>query len=172
MNQTVIKDPKTVRKIVEAERKRSRLIDDKKLSSLKKAEVGSPVLILTPEGNPSYWLVPLLEKGFACGFVSVELSGRVSRLGIFGSAPEDSSSWIDGSFFEKPPPKMLFEIEAKYLGLTISKPIFSYDANPSRWAWRVEIRDKDQIRSVVFMTPGGWYERASETISPGSGNEL
>lgn len=158
----MIKDPKAIRKIVEAERKRARLIDDKKLSSIKNAEVGSPVLIHTPEGDPSYWLVPLLEKGFACGFVSVQLSGRVSRLGIFGSAPEDSSSWIDASFFEKPPPKMLFEIEAKYLGLTIAEPIFSYDANPSRWAWRVEILDKDEIRSVVFITPGGWYERALE----------
>lgn len=160
----MIKDPRTVRKIVETERKRARLIDDKKLSSLKKAEVGSPVLILTPEGDPSYWLVPLLEKSSVCGLVSVELSGRVSRLGILGSAPEDSSSWIDASFFEKPPPKMLFEIEAKYLGLTIAEPIFSYDANPSRWAWRVEIRDKDEIRSVVFITPGGWYERALEKI--------
>jgi hypothetical protein len=26
----------------------------------------------------------------------------------------------------------------------------------------VEIRDKDEIRAVVFMTPGGWYERALE----------
>lgn len=156
----MIKDPETIIKAVEAARKQSPVAKDPQFSVVRDSEVGSPVQVRTPEGAPSFWMVPFLIENRVCGFAFVELSGKVSKLGIFGSTPEDYPSWMDASFFKKPPGSILAEIQAKFSGLTISEPIFSYDRSPAKWAWRVEIRN--EIKSVIFITPGGWYERLPE----------
>jgi len=155
-----IRDPEAVRKVVASASKQSPVADDAKFSIVRDAEIGSPVMVYTPEGEPSFWMVPFVLKNSACGFAYVELSGKVSKFGIFGSTPEDHSSWIDASFFKKPPDAIIVEIQAKFSGLTISKPVFSYDTSPARWAWRIEVKNK--IRTIIFITPGGWYERPSE----------
>jgi hypothetical protein len=154
-----IKDPGNIKKAVEAVRRQSPVADDIKFSIVKDAEVGSPVMVFTPDGKPSFWMVPILFRNFACGFACVELSGKVRKIGIFGSTSEDRSSWIDSSFFKKPPPKILKEIQTKFSGSTISEPLFSYDTSHDKWAWMLEIRNKDKIKSLVFVTPGGWYEK-------------
>lgn len=156
-------DIEAIRKAVEAARRQPPVEDDTKFSSVRDAEVGSPVMVYTPEVKPAFWMVPFLMKGLACGFAYVELSGKVSKLGIFGSTPEDHSSWIDASFFEKSPAEILAEIQAKFSGSIISEPIFSYDTSPSRWAWRIEIKNK--IKSIIFITTGGWYEQQPKDIS-------
>lgn len=155
-----IRDPEAVRKVVASARKQSPVADDPKFSVARDAEVGSPVMVYTPEGEPSFWMVPFLVKNSACGFACVELSGKVSKVGIFGSTPEDRPSWVDASFFKNPPDALFAEIRAKFSGSTISEPIFSYDTSPARWAWRIEVKNK--IRTIIFITPGGWYERLSE----------
>lgn len=146
-----------IRRAAEAARKQPPAEDDTKFSSVRNAEVGSPIMVYSPEGKPAFWMVPFLVKGLACGFAYVELSGKVSKFGIFGSAPEDRPSWVDASFFKNPPNALFAEIRAKFSGSIISEPIFSYDTSPARWAWRIEVKNK--IRTVIFITPGGWYER-------------
>jgi hypothetical protein len=153
----VIKDPETIIKAVETARKQSPAAKDPKFSVVKDAKVGLPVMVYTPEEKPAFWMVPFLIENRACGFAFVELSGKISKLGILGSTPEDRLSWIDVSFLKKPPASILAEIQAKFPGLKASEPILSYDTSPARWAWRVEIKNK--IKSIVFITPGGWYER-------------
>lgn len=160
------KDLETIREAIETARKRSPVADDTKFLALKDSEVGSPAMVYTPEGEPAFWLVPFLVKDSACGFARIELSHKISQIGIFGSSPEDHLSWINATFFEKPPPEILAEIRTRYLGLIISEPVLSYDKSPSKWAWRIEIRKGDKIESIIFITPGGWYERYPDKRKP------
>ena len=157
-----IRDLEAIRKTVETAKRRPPVADDSKFSAAKDAEVGLPAMVYTPEGKPAFWIVPFLMKDSACGFARVELSRKVSQIGIFGSGPEDRLSWIGATFFEKPPPEMLAEIQTRYSGMAMSKPVLSYDASPGKWAWRMEIRKEDKIKSIVFITPGGWYEQKSD----------
>jgi hypothetical protein len=148
-----------IRRVVETARKQSHIVNDEKFSFLKKAKVGSPIMVYTTEGEPTFWLVPLMANNLACGFAQVELSSQVSKIGIFGSTPNDSQSWIKASFFKEPPSEILTEIQSVFSEDTISEPVFSFDISPARWAWMLKIKSKNNTTSVIFITPGGWYKR-------------
>ena len=120
-------------------------------------------MVYTPEGEPSFWFIPLLAKNYTIGFAYVELSSRVSKIGIFGASPTDRSSWVNSSFFEKPPSNILKEIQATYSEFKISEPIFSFDTSPAKWAWMLKIKSENKIKSMVFITPNNWYERHLNT---------
>ena len=155
-----MKESKKIMKAVEAERKKPSIRNNPMFSAAMGAEIGTPAMVQTPEGKEAFWLVPMLRGAFACGFARVELSHKVSQIGIYGSGPEDYASWIDASFFEKPPSRLLDAIRSRYLWMKISEPILSYDKTPARWAWRIGI--EDNVKTIVFITPGGWYEQASK----------
>ena len=156
----VTKDQETIKKAVEAERQKAPTRSNPAFSAVMRAEIGSPAMVYTPEGKEAFWLVPILVGESACGFARVERSHKVSQIGIFGSGPEDRPSWIDASFFEKPPSEVLDAVRTRYEGLTISEPVLSYDKTPAKWAWRVAIEDR--VKTVVFISPGGWYEQVSK----------
>ncbi len=149
-------DRETIRKAADAARNQPPVIDDRNFAALRTARAASPVRVYSPAGELSFWMVPFLVKSLACGFACLDLSGKVMRLGIFGSAPEDRASWVEASFFKKPPPGVLSEIRAKYSGFEISKPILSYAASPAKWGWKVEVRNRS--KSIIFITPSGWFE--------------
>lgn len=154
-----VEDSEAVRKSVEAARKRPPAADDTSFQYLQRAKVGSPVLVYTPGGEPLFWIVPLLVKTSACGFARVELSHKVTQMGIFGSGPEDQSSWIDATYFRRPSPETLATIQARYADFQMSEPVFSYDTSPSKWAWRIEMREGGEIKFIIFIAPHGWYEK-------------
>lgn len=120
------------------------------------AKVGSPVCVYTPEGEPSYWFVPLISEQKVCGFASIDLNGKLIRNGIFGASSNDKNSWIEINYFNEPPKLLLTEIHDKYSGFNLSNPIFSFDGNPSRFAWLVKTRGKNN-KVNIFITPGAWY---------------
>ena len=153
-----MKESKKIMKAVEAERKKPSIRNNPMFSAVLGAEIGTPAMVHTPEGKEAFWLVPILRGDFACGFARVELSHKVSQIGIYGSGPEDYASRIDASFFEKPPSRLLDAIRSRYSWMKISEPVLSYDKTPARWAWRTEIGDN--VKTIVFITPGGWYEQA------------
>ena len=152
-----MKESEAIRMLVKAETQKAPVSHDPKFSAVRDGKVGLPVMVNEPEGKPAFWLVPILMGDSACGFARVELAHKVSQIGIFGSGPEERASWIDASFFEKPPPEILAEIRTRYSGSMISEPLLSYDKTPARWAWKIEIRNR--TNSVAFISPGGWYER-------------
>lgn len=133
--------------------------DDPKFAALKTARPGKPVQVRTSEGEGAYWLVPLLIGDKACGLVQVERDLRVSRVSTFGASPEDRGSLVDASFFEKPPLEAINSIKARYPGMRISAPFFSYDRSPSKWGWIVRLKDGRQV--TVFISPAGWYEQSA-----------
>jgi hypothetical protein len=154
------RDHKKIKKAVEAERQKTPIRDNPLFSALIRSKIGSPAMVFTPEGQEAFWLVPMLVGDSACGFARVERSHKVSQIGIFGSGPEDRSSWIQASFFERPPSETLDAIRARYSGLTLSEPVLSYDQIPAKWAWRIEIADR--VKTTVLITPGGWYEQVAK----------
>ena len=159
-------DPERAKKIVASAIRRPPVRDDPQFAAARGAMVGSPALVYTPAGEPAFWLVPLLVEGLVCGFGQVDMASRLTHLGILGASPQDRASWIVPSFFESPSAETLAEIRAKYPGATLSEPILSYDASPSRWAWRLEVRADDGVRAIVFVSPGGWYSRPAGASQP------
>lgn len=133
---------------------------DPLFATIRRAKAGSPLLVSTPGGEPAFWLVPFLVQAKVCGLAEVALSGQVSRVSVLGSASEDQQSWIDEAFFAQPPERVLAEIRVRYEGASMTAPRLSYDASPSRWAWRVDASDQGGApASTIFITPAGWYER-------------
>ncbi len=156
----LMKEVEAIKRAVEVKRGKAPVSRDPRFSAVKDAKIGLPAMVYSPEGKEAFWLVPILMGDSACGYARVELSHKVSQVGIYGSGPEDYASWIDASFFEKPPSRLLDAIRSRYSGMRISEPVLSYDKSPARWAWRVEIGD--QVRTIVFITPGGWYEQVAK----------
>jgi hypothetical protein len=158
-------EAEAIRRAVAAERAQAPVAIDPHAAALRNARIGTPVLVYAPEGEPAFWLVPLIVGRAACGFARVELNRRVSQLAMFGGHADDRRSWPAAAFFKQPPDAMLAEIRARYPDARLSEPMLSYDGSPARWAWRVDVADGGS--ATVFITPGGWYER---NPSPGEPN--
>jgi len=152
-------DRRAIRAAVKAARERPPLKDDPAMAGLRKARVGAPALVRTPAGEAALWLAPLVVGEMACGLAQVSLQGQVMRMGILGAGPHDRASWIPVAFLARPPAEALAEIAARYPGRALSQAILSYDGDPVRWGWRVEVSGEGGVQGVVFITPGGWYER-------------
>jgi hypothetical protein len=135
----------------------SPVLDDPTFSTIRRATIGIPILVRSPEGKEAYWFVPLITGTKASGFARVDKNLRVSQVGLFGANPDDQGSWIDVSFFERPPPEAINSIKARYPEMEMSVPFFSYDQSPAKWGWIVKLKDKRMI--TIFITPGGWYEQ-------------
>lgn len=133
--------------------------DDPLFATARRAQIGRPALVRTPDGAPAFWLVPLVIEGHACGLAQVGLGGEAARLAILGGTPDDRGSWVEAAFFERPPPELVAEVVARYGGQTLTAPTLSYDGSPARWAWRLAVGVADTGVTSVFITPGGWYVR-------------
>ncbi|NTW69548.1 MAG: hypothetical protein HGB23_06805 [Chlorobiaceae bacterium] len=148
-----------IREIAGRAREQSPLVNDGKFTLLRKAKVGTPAMVYSPEGVSAFWLVPFLSGDLACGIAQVELSGQVAKIGIFGSTSHDSMSWINASFFKEPPSEILEKIHSVFSRDVVSDPVFSFDTSPSRWAWMLTIKSEGTASFKVFITPGSWYKR-------------
>ena len=131
--------------------------DDPKFAAVRKATVGTPLVVRSKDGKDAYWLVPLLMADKTCGFAQVEKNMKVSIVGSFGANSEDRGSWVDASFFERPPLEVVNTIKARYPEMEMSEPFFSYDKSPAKWGWMVRLKDGRRI--TVFINPAGWYEQ-------------
>lgn len=161
-----ILDLEQIRATVTAALKSPPARDDPRFDIARGGRVGSPALVYTPDGGLAYWLVPLIVEDLACGLAQVDLTGKVTRLGILGGSPTDRASWIDPGFFRAPPRSVMAEIGAAHEDALVGKPVLSYDASPTRWAWRIEISEEGRVVTVVFVTPGGWYRRPPVAFQP------
>lgn len=157
-----IEDSESIREAVEIARRQPPIADEPKFLWVRDGEVGHPVLVRTPKGEPAFWMVPILVEGHACGFARVGLSGRVGQVGVFGSGLEDRSSWIPAVFFREPPAEIIEDMRNRYPSFSMSEAVLSYDESPGKWAWRVELWLVNELKVTIFITPGGWYERKPE----------
>jgi hypothetical protein len=150
-------DARTIKSSVDLSRNQAPYSFDSQFEMLRQAKIGSPILVKSPQGEPSFWMVPLLVGEMACGFAAVDLRGQVSRMGIFGGGAKDRAAWVKAEFFNTPPDNALAEIAEKYPGFQLSKPEFSYDGSPARWGWMVLATREGVLPATIMITPGGWF---------------
>lgn len=141
------------------------VLNDPLFAAVRRAKVGSPVLVYAPTGEPAFWLIPFILRDRVCGLAEISLAGQLSRLGILGAAPDDQQSWFDPSFFEEPPASFLAEIAAHYGDTALSAPVLTYDGSPAKWAWRVQVAGSRGADPAIFITPAGWYVGQARTAS-------
>ena len=140
------------------------VVTDPSMQALRGAAVGEPVLAHSPQGAPAFWLVPLLSGPRACGFSRVGLDGRIAQMGSFGAGGHDVAAWPEADFFRQPPLRVLDEVRTRHLGAPLAEPVFAYDGSPARWGWCIAVGEP--ASSVVYITPGGWYEKPPERAVP------
>ncbi|MFG6432628.1 hypothetical protein [Roseateles sp. LYH14W] len=133
------------------------VMGDPAMSGLHDAQAGAPLLASDEGGAPAFWLVPLLQGEHACGYVRVDLGGRVAQVSAFGAGPRDLAAWPQATYFSAPPQRLIDGVRARHPGVTLGAARFSFDASPARWAWRIAIGEQ----LVAYITPTGWYERPS-----------
>jgi hypothetical protein len=123
------------------------------------ASVGEPILVRSTDGRPAYWLAPIEHAGRAIGFVRVSLAGEVAAAGVLyrdvrraGDAPALVTR-LDAET------ALARAREAVPGSEPIGDAVYVHDGPPGREAWMVRLRDPDRATRVVFVTPGGTYER-------------
>lgn len=152
---------KAIRAAATAALKQGPARDDPLFVTVRRAKAEAPVLVHDLSGEPAFWLVPFVVQDKVCGLVEVDLAGKITRVGILGSTPDDRHSWFDASFFEHPPETIMADIRTRYGESTLSIPLLCFDGSPSKWAWKVEVMGERSApgATTVFITPSGWYER-------------
>jgi len=150
-------EPPGIRAALEAEIARPPISGDPSMRLLRRAVIGTPLLVRSPDGVPAYWLVPLEIGRHACGFARADLAGRIAQVGIFGAGTDDLSGCPETAFFHHPPKSALDEIRAKHVGKPLGEPMFSYDGSPAKWGWRITMGTP--VTGIALITPGGWYGR-------------
>lgn len=133
------------------------VVGDPVMAALHDAQAGAPLLAGDEGGAPAYWLVPLLQGEHACGYVRVDLGGRVAQVSAFGAGPRDTAAWPHATYFSAPPQRLVDEVRARHPGVALGAARFSFDASPVRWAWRIAIGEPEQ--GVAYIGPTAWYER-------------
>jgi len=128
---------------------------DLAMAALRDALPGMPLLASDEAGRPAFWLVPLLQGDHACGCVRVDLNGRVVQVSTFGAGPRDTAAWPQAQYFSAPPQRLVEEVRARHPDAALGAPMFSFDASPARWAWRIAIGEQ----RIAYVAPTGWYER-------------
>jgi hypothetical protein len=159
----MLRDIKQIRTIVDKERHKHWITSNKSFTHLIDAKVGFPVQMFSSEGKSAFYFVPLQREEFTCGFALVDNNGKVLKIGILGSSPDNKESWIHNSYFLKPPKNMIEEIMVKYSDFELSEPVFSFDYSPSKWAWLVKLIKKSNQIYNIFITPAGWYLKDSKS---------
>ena len=122
---------------------------------------GSPELVLTPDGEPSYWLVTGDGPSGVEAIARVLLDGHVATVGPARAGAEDAAAAVtglsrSGAAHARPP------------GAT-EGPTLVHDGPIAREAWLYVTVDRDGSRRWVFTTAGGSYERPAGSLRSGDG---
>ncbi|MGO9908145.1 MAG: hypothetical protein ACLP4R_23340 [Solirubrobacteraceae bacterium] len=112
---------------------------------------GSPELVLTPDGEPSYWLVTGHGPAGVQAIARVLLDGHVATVGASPPGAEDAGAAVTGlsrarAELARPPD-------------AVEGPILVHDGPVAREAWLYVAVAEDGHRRWVFTTAGGSYER-------------
>jgi hypothetical protein len=130
---------------------------DSTLSEWASAAAGSPVLVHTFSGEPSYWIVPIEPHDAVqraaprlAGFVRVSLTGRVLAAGKFGGLTRVVTGITQEEARAKAGSAGVFR--------EIGTPLFIHDGPPGREGWRVDVMETNGERRALFVTAAGVTE--------------
>ena len=120
--------------------------------------VGKPVAVIDPQGRQHSWYVPLQVGSKLAGFAQLLPSLEplaVSRfshsLPDFADCP-DVADWTDHARIRELASTMTKPDEQ------LSVPVLSFDQNPSRLAWRVEVTSPTGAKRTLFVAGTAVYE--------------
>lgn len=110
-----------------------------------------PVQILSPEGEPAGWLVPVGLRETLLGFVQLATDMSFHRYSAFGNGRigdgdhPTAREWLDAEAITERARELLGE------DFELRKPFLSYDRNPDRLAWLVRASDRAGQEVIVFV---------------------
>jgi hypothetical protein len=135
-----------------------------------RVSVGVPFVVQDVAGSPSYWLVPLVAKQRAIGFVRVDGGGRVIAVGVTCRTPErvaECARHVTGITADEAIAKAQSEVELA-AGETLTRPRYVHDGPPGREAWLIETVLGSRPHRWLFASSGGCYERPAGVVLAGS----
>jgi hypothetical protein len=136
--------------------------DDLNFANVRKAKASNPIIVKDDKCKDTFWLVPMISGEKAVGFVRLEKNLKVSQVSIFGASAADKESWVDASFFNRPPSEVINSIKLRYPDMEMSEPVFSFDKSPAKWGWLIRLNNRHKIE--IFVAPSGWHEKTSRDI--------
>lgn len=122
------------------------------------AHVGEPLAVMHPNGAQHSWFVPLEVGERLVGFAQLLTSLVPLRFSSFQRRPHDYehcpdlADWTD-----------IRRIAARAASLArpgerLSTPMFTYDGNPDRLAWKVEAKSSSGATRMLFVAGTSVYE--------------
>ncbi len=130
------------------------------------ASLGQPLVVKNVFKERSYWVVPVVIRGRAAGFVRVMGSGRVAAIGALYRNPdqiEACPATVTGIDPAEASRRAKERIEPAR-GEVGSEPVFVHDGPPGREAWLVEVLKQGAPSRWIFVTPAFVYERAAGEV--------
>lgn len=126
-----------------------------------------PMLVNDMDGNPSYWLVPVVSDDRIVGFFRLGLKGELLAYGKFGQGRQVRDfpplSYLSMVTAEREIRKVFGDSNEE-----ISAPQLVHDGPVERIAWLCRGTSIDDTRMLLFWTFGTSYSRP-ETEEPGVG---
>lgn len=127
------------------------------------ASLGEPVLVRDVFKTPSYWLVPVVIRARAGGFIRVLGTGMVAATGVFyadSRGIDACPATVTGIDRDQARSRAEEKVD-RAGGETAAEPVYVHDGPAGREAWLVEVLKDDTPIRWVFVTPAFVYERAA-----------
>lgn len=125
------------------------------------------ILVKDLDGNPSYWLVPVVSDDRLLGFLRLGLKGELLAYGKFGQGRQvrdfPALSYLSMETADREIRKAFGDSYEE-----ISAPQLVHDGPVERIAWLCRGTSIDDTRMLLFWTFGTSYSRP-ETEEPGVG---
>ena len=130
--------------------------------ALGKAKLARPLPVYTPQGKIQSWFVAVTVEDRIAGFFQLSPSLILLRYASFQRRPGStagcppSDTWLN--------PQQIMAQAAKLLqpGETMEPPHLTYDQNPDRLAWAVNVRAPDGSTRVIFVAGEYAYQKAND----------
>jgi hypothetical protein len=122
-----------------------------------KFAVGDPERVYSPEGLPTYWLVPGLVGGRIQAIVRILEGGRVATVGDLRAAATDCAQAVTGLSAAEAS-HLTKDLVVRYQAAEIFRPLLVCDGPVGREAWLYHVRSTGQDL-WIFATGGGVYSR-------------
>lgn len=137
------------------------------LYTLKNLRAEKPILIHSPEGNPTSWFIGITSGDRFVGFIQVNLTGTVEHLTSFMHADRSLNScpsvdqWLDKETIMKAALQELKNLK----NVELSEPILSYDSVPSKIAWVIRVRRSGRVIRQIFVVGSYTYSKLGDSDS-------
>lgn len=126
---------------------------------LSKTSPGDPVPLYDLQQSQQYWLVPFLLKSKVRGLAIFDLFGHLVSHGVLSPNEREENKLMDKAFFDVVPPQTLDQIKHQLKVSEFASHFLSYDETPRKWGWLLRLKKENEMQTLIFVGPQGWYEK-------------